>query len=62
MTQPTSHAMLSILHKHTYNVFRQQKKELLELISVMPEELESQHKQIVKVMALLEDNIRNENN
>ena len=62
MTQPTSHAMLAVLHKHTYNVFRQQKKELLELISVMPEELESQHKQIVKVLALLEDNIRNENN
>ena len=62
MSDLTSNELLEVLYKHTYNLFRQQKRELLRLLSIMPKELPHQHEQIVKVLAILEDNIRNENN
>jgi hypothetical protein len=60
MSDLTSDALVEVLYKHTYNLFRQQKRELLRLLSIIPKELPHQHEQIVKVLALLEDNIRNE--
>ena len=62
MSDLTSGALVEVLYKHTYNLFRQQKRELLQLLSIIPKELPDQHKEIVKVLALLEDNIRNEKN